>query len=61
MFGAPKGNMALSPLPPCEKATKGRTIKVEMVLDRPLAPCRGSGAALAPGYGRTIDHINKPA
>jgi hypothetical protein len=25
--------MALSPLPPCEKATKGRTIKVETVLD----------------------------
>jgi hypothetical protein len=46
-----EGNMALSPLPPCGKATKGRTIKVETVLDRPLAPCRGSGAALAPGYG----------
>jgi hypothetical protein len=39
--------MALSPLPPCGKATKGRMIKVETVLDRPLAPCRGSGAALA--------------
>jgi hypothetical protein len=24
--------MALSPLPPCRKATKGRTIKVETVL-----------------------------
>jgi hypothetical protein len=35
--------MALSPLPPCGKATKGRTIKVETILDRPLAPCRGSG------------------
>jgi hypothetical protein len=56
-----KGNMALSPLPPCRKATKGRTIKVETVLDRPLASCKGSGAALAPGYGRTIDHDNKPA
>jgi hypothetical protein len=33
--------MALSPLPPCRKATKGRMIKVETVLDRPLAPCRG--------------------
>jgi hypothetical protein len=55
-----EGNMALSPLPPCGKATKGRTIKVETVLDRPLAPCRGSGAALAPGYGRTVDHVNKP-
>jgi hypothetical protein len=41
-----EGNMALSPLPPCRKATKGRMIKVEIVLDRPLAPCRGSGAAL---------------
>jgi hypothetical protein len=40
--------MALSPpLPPCEKATKGRMIKVETVLDRPLTPCRGLGAALA--------------
>jgi hypothetical protein len=42
-----EGNMALSPLPPCGKATKGRMIKVETILDRPLAPCRGSGAALA--------------
>jgi hypothetical protein len=38
-----EGNMALSPLPPCGEATKGRTIKVETVLDRPLAPYRGSG------------------
>jgi hypothetical protein len=38
-----EGNMALPPLPPCGKATKGRTIKVETVLGRPLAPCRGSG------------------
>jgi hypothetical protein len=53
--------MALSPLPPHGEATKGRTIKVEMVLDRPLAPCRGSGAALVPGYGQTVDHVNKPA
>jgi hypothetical protein len=50
-----EGNMVLSPLPPCGKATKGRTIKVETVLDRPLAPCRGSGAALAPGYGQTVE------
>jgi hypothetical protein len=35
------------PLPPCGKATKGRMIKAESVLDRPLALCRGSGAALA--------------
>jgi hypothetical protein len=39
--------MALSPLPLCEKATKGRMIKVESILDRPLAPRRGLGAALA--------------
>jgi hypothetical protein len=56
-----EGNMALSPLPPCGKAAKGRTIKVETVFDRPLAPCRGSGAALAPGYGQTVDHINNLA
>jgi hypothetical protein len=42
-----EGNMALPPLPPCRKATKGRIIKVETILDRPLAPFRGSGAALA--------------
>jgi hypothetical protein len=35
--------------------------KVEKVLDRPLAPCRGSGAALAPGYGQTVDGVNKLA
>jgi hypothetical protein len=56
-----EGNMALPPLPPCGKATKGRTIKVETVLDRPLAPCRGSRAALAPGYGQTVDQVNKSA
>jgi hypothetical protein len=38
----PEGNMRFPPLPPCGKATKGRTIKVETVLDRPVAPCRGS-------------------
>jgi hypothetical protein len=38
--------MALSP-PPYGKATKGRMIKAESVIDRPLALCRGSGAALA--------------
>jgi hypothetical protein len=57
-----EGNMALPPLlPPCGKATKGRITKVETVLDRPLAPCRGSGAALAPGYGQTVDSVNEPA
>jgi hypothetical protein len=55
-----EGNMALSPLPPCGKATKGRTIKVKTVLDHPLAPCRGSGVALAPGYGQIVDHVDKP-
>jgi hypothetical protein len=39
--------MALSPPPPCGKATKGHMIKAELVLGRPLALCGGSGAALA--------------
>jgi hypothetical protein len=39
--------MAISPPPPCGKATKGRMKKAESVLDRPHALCRGSGAALA--------------
>jgi hypothetical protein len=46
--------MALFPLPPRGKATKGRTIKVETVLDRPLALCRGSGAALVPGTAKLL-------
>jgi hypothetical protein len=46
MFGALRGQHGAFPLPPCGKATKGRMIKVETVLDHPLAPCRGSGAAL---------------
>jgi hypothetical protein len=57
----PRVTWRFAPLPPCEEATKGRTIKVEMVLDRPLAPCRGSKATLAPGYGQTVDHVNKQA
>jgi hypothetical protein len=49
MVGALRGQHGASPppLPPCKKATKGRMIKVKTVLDRPLTPCRGSGAALA--------------
>jgi hypothetical protein len=47
MFGALRGQHGTFPHPPCGKATKGRIIKAETVLDRPLAPCRGSGAALA--------------
>jgi hypothetical protein len=39
--------MAPSPPPPCGKATQGRKKKAEYVLDRPLALCGGSGAALA--------------
>jgi hypothetical protein len=39
--------MALSPPPPCGKVTQGHMKKVESVLDRPLALCEGSGAALA--------------
>jgi hypothetical protein len=47
MFGALQGQHGAFPPPPCGKATKGRMIKAESVLDRPLAPYRGSGAALA--------------
>jgi hypothetical protein len=39
--------MELSPPPPCGKVMQGHMKKVESVLDRPLAPCGGSGAALA--------------
>jgi hypothetical protein len=63
MFGALRGQHGASPppRPPCGKATKGRIIKVKTLLDRPLAPCRGSGAALATGYGQTVDSVNKRA
>jgi hypothetical protein len=47
MFGALRGQHGAFPPPPCGKATKGRMIKAESVLDRPLSLCRGSGAALA--------------
>jgi hypothetical protein len=47
MFGALRGQHGALPPPPCGKVTKGRMIKAESVLDRPLALCRGSGAALA--------------
>jgi hypothetical protein len=47
MFDTLRGQHGDSPPPPCRKATKGRMIKAESVLDRPLALCRGSGAALA--------------
>jgi hypothetical protein len=43
MFGALRGQHGASPPPSCGKATQGRIIKVGKVLDRPLAPCRGSG------------------
>jgi hypothetical protein len=39
--------MALSPPPPCGKATKGHMKKAESVLGHPPALCGGSGAALA--------------
>jgi hypothetical protein len=47
MFSALRGQHGASPPPPCEKATKGRMKEAESVLDRLLALCRGSGAALA--------------
>jgi hypothetical protein len=48
MFDALRGQHgAFPPPPPCGKATQGRMKKAEFVLDRPLALCGGSGAALA--------------
>jgi hypothetical protein len=47
MFDALRGQHGAFPPPPCRKATKGRMKKAESVLDRPLALCGGSGAALA--------------
>jgi hypothetical protein len=47
MFDTLRGQHGAFPPPPCGKAMKGRMIKAESVLDRPLTLCRGSGAALA--------------
>jgi hypothetical protein len=47
MFGALRGQHGAFPPSSLQKGDKRRMIKVESVLDRPLAPCRGSGAALA--------------
>jgi hypothetical protein len=47
MFGALRGQHGAFPPPPCGKAMQGRMKKAESVLDRPLALCGGSGAALA--------------
>jgi hypothetical protein len=47
MFGALRGQHGAFPPPPCGKATQGRMKKAESALDRPLALCGGSGAALA--------------
>jgi hypothetical protein len=47
MFSALRGQYGAFPPPPCGKATKGRMIKAEPVLDCPLALCGGSGATLA--------------
>jgi hypothetical protein len=49
------------PPPPCGKATQGHMIKVGKVLDRPLAPCRGSGLLSHPATAKTVDSVNKPA
>jgi hypothetical protein len=46
MFDALRGQHGAFP-PPCGKATQGRMKKAKSVLDRPLALCGGSGAALA--------------
>jgi hypothetical protein len=47
MFGALRGQHGAFPPPPCGKAMHGSMKKAESVLDRPLALCGGSGAALA--------------
>jgi hypothetical protein len=47
MFGALRGQHGAFPPPPYGKATKGRMKKAKSALDRPLALCGGSGAALA--------------
>jgi hypothetical protein len=47
MFGALRGQHGAFPPPPSGKATQERMKKAESVLDRPLALCGGSGAALA--------------
>jgi hypothetical protein len=47
MFGALRGQHGASPLLLAERRRRGVCKKVESVLDRPLALCRGSGAALA--------------
>jgi hypothetical protein len=48
MFGAHRGQHGSFPPSSLRKGDAGAYVKkVESVLDRPLAPCRGSGAALA--------------
>jgi hypothetical protein len=47
MFSALRGQHGAFPPPPCGKAMKGCMKKAELVLDRALTLCRGSGAALA--------------
>jgi hypothetical protein len=62
MFGALRGQHGASPLLLAERRRRGVCKKVDSVLDRPLALCRGSGAALAkPGSGQTVDSVNIPA
>jgi hypothetical protein len=58
MFGALRGQHGAFPPPPCGKAMQGHMKKVKSILDRPLALCGGSGAALdcAP-----VDSVNIPA
>jgi hypothetical protein len=63
MFGALQGQHdAFSPLLLAKRRRRGVCKKVESVLDRPLALCGGSGAALAnPGSGQIVDSVNIPA
>jgi hypothetical protein len=47
MFGAHRGQHGAFPLLLAERRRRGVCKKVESIPDRPLALCRGSGAALA--------------
>jgi hypothetical protein len=47
MFGALQGQHGAFPLLLAERRRRGVCKEVDSVLDRPLALCRGSGAALA--------------
>jgi hypothetical protein len=62
MFGALRGQRGAFHPSSLRKGDVGAYKKAESVLDRPLALCGGSGAALAkPSSGQTVDSVNIPA